>query len=753
MRSPLKKRFKREIKHHAGRYAAIFLIYVVMVVIISGFLAVSGSVKTTLVEYLENNKVEDGRFSAASPLSEAAINAAEDLELHIYPNFYKDIELNDDQTLRLYENRENVNLPELWEGELPTGEGEIALDRLFAENHHYQVGDTMVYQDQSFKITGLIAVPDYSSMFKNNTDLMMDGINFGIAVTPYDTLEALGSDEFYHNYAWRYEDRDLTDKEKNDLAEEIKTNLAEQQVVLTNFVKAADNQGISFLIDDLGSDVPMMKAFLYIIQIIMAFVFTVIIINTIDEESAVIGTLFASGYRKGELIRHYLTLPILVTLFGALIGNILSYTAGVSLFSQIYYGSYCLPPINIRFNLDGFLETTILPIVVILVINVLMLMWKLSLTPLKFLRHDLKRKKQKRAIRLPQIKFFQRFRLRIILQNKGSYILLFFGMLFASFILTFGICMTPTINRYVDSIQEAAVSEYQYLLKASYELAEDHQAEAFSVFTLETWYKQADKALEVSFYGIAEDSAYWEADVSDLKADEVILSEELCKKLKVSVGDSLTFTNPYEDESYTLTIVNSYSYPAGFAAFMKQPQLNEMMDKEADYFRGYVSDEALNIPEEMVATIITPEDMAKLGEQMMSTFGQMTAICLGAAIVIYLVVIYILTKIVVDKNAQYISFMKVMGYTGKEIKKLYLRATTIAVVGSLLLSLPVIVWVLRIVVELAFVRINGYLVLYLPWYLMAMVAAAGFVVYQLVNWLHIRQIDRIDMALALKDRE
>lgn len=49
---------------------------------------------------------------------------------------------------------------------------------------------------------------------------------------------------------------------------------------------------------------------------------------------------------------------------------------------------------------------------------------------------------------------------------------------------------------------------------------------------------------------------------------------------------------------------------------------------------------------------------------------------------------YILTKIVIDKNAIHISFMKVFGYVEKEIKKLYLTPTTIVIFASLLFGLP-----------------------------------------------------------------
>ena len=88
-------------------------------------------------------------------------------------------------------------------------------------------------------------------------------------------------------------------------------------VTLKAFVPRYLNQAITFTGDDMGSDKAMMIILLYIVIVIMAFVFGITISNTIRRESGVIGTLRASGYTRRELIRHYMALPVLVTLVGA----------------------------------------------------------------------------------------------------------------------------------------------------------------------------------------------------------------------------------------------------------------------------------------------------------------------------------------------------------------------------------------------------------------------------------------------------
>lgn len=52
-----------------------------------------------------------------------------------------------------------------------------------------------------------------------------------------------------------------------------------------------------------GSDEAMGGVLLDILIVIIAFIFAVTISNTITKESSAIGTLRASGYTKGELVR------------------------------------------------------------------------------------------------------------------------------------------------------------------------------------------------------------------------------------------------------------------------------------------------------------------------------------------------------------------------------------------------------------------------------------------------------------------
>ena len=107
----------------------------------------------------------------------------------------------------------------------------------------------------------------------------------------------------------------------------------------------------------MGSDEAMGGVLLDILIVIIAFIFAVTISNTIAKESQMIGTLRASGYTKGELVRHYLSMPVIVTLIAAVIGNLLGYTVFKNIVVSMYYNSY-----STIWNTDAFFKTTVIPV-------------------------------------------------------------------------------------------------------------------------------------------------------------------------------------------------------------------------------------------------------------------------------------------------------------------------------------------------------------------------------------------------------
>lgn len=760
MRNPLNKRFLRELKGELAKYIVIFVFMTAVIGLISGFLIADGSMYDTYNKSFEKYNIEDGNFELYSKADESVIDKLEKENVTIYENFYKEENVvrhnnikNDEDsqsTLRFYVNREEVDKVDLMEGSLPEDINEIAIDRMYAVNNDIKVQDTLTVGSRILKVTGLVALSDYSSLFSDNSDTMFDSLKFGVGVVSQKCFDAYDDTHIHYVYSWLYDNKPEDDKEAKLMADDfVKTISA--NAILVNYIPQYINQAIHFTGDDIGSDRSMMIVLLYVLIVIMAFVFAVTTNNTIVKEANVIGTLRASGYTRGELLRHYILLPIIVTIFGALVGNILGYTVFKDIFVATYYGSYSLPTYHTLWNADAFLLTTVVPVIIMLVINIVIIGCRLKLSPLKFLRRDLSGKQKKKAMRLPAFRFFNRFRLRIIIQNMPNYITLFIGILFANVLLLFGIMLGPMLTHYQNEITDKLIAKHQYVLKALVDV-DDNAAEKYCVKTLATIEGRL-KSEDVLVYGVKDNSIYADINTASLKDNEVYITNGYADKFRIKKGDKITLKEKYDDNKYEFTVKDMYDYPSSFAIFMSDATFKNVFDKSEDYYSGYFSDNILDIDEKYVATQITLDDLTKVSRQLDRSMGETFNLVKIFAVVLFAVLMFLLTKLIVEKNTTSISMVKILGYSNREISRLYVTSTTIVVVLSVALSIGLSVVIMNYLFRVFMEEMSGWISCYYAPHIFPVMFILNITVYAVISFFMMAKIKKIPMDEALKTVE
>lgn len=760
MRNPLNKRFLRELKGELAKYIVIFVFMTAVIGLISGFLIADGSMYDTYNKSFEKYNIEDGNFELYSKADESVIDKLEKENVTIYENFYKEeivvrhnnIKNDEDSqsTLRFYVNREEVDKVDLMEGSLPEDINEIAIDRMYAENNDIKVQDTLTVGSRILKVTGLVALSDYSSLFSDNSDTMFDSLKFGVGVVSQKCFDAYDDTHIHYVYSWLYDNKPEDDKEAKLMADDfVKTISA--NAILVNYIPQYINQAIHFTGYDIGSDRSMMIVLLYVLIVIMAFVFAVTTNNTIVKEANVIGTLRASGYTRGELLRHYILLPIIVTIFGALVGNILGYTVFKDIFVATYYGSYSLPTYHTLWNADAFLLTTVVPVIIMLVINIVIIGCRLKLSPLKFLRRDLSGKQKKKAMRLPAFGFFNRFRLRIIIQNMPNYITLFIGILFANVLLLFGIMLGPMLTHYQNEITDKLIAKHQYVLKALVDV-DDNAAEKYCVKTLATIEGRL-KSEDVLVYGVKDNSIYADINTASLKDNEVYITNGYADKFRIKKGDKITLKEKYDDNEYEFTVKDMYDYPSSFAIFMSDAEFKNVFDKSEDYYSGYFSDNILDINEKYVATQITLDDLTKVSRQLDRSMGETFNLVKIFAVVLFAVLMFLLTKLIVEKNTTSISMVKILGYSNREISRLYVTSTTIVVVLSVALSIGLSVIIMNYLFRVFMEEMSGWISCYYAPHIFPVMFILNITVYAVISFFMMAKIKKIPMDEALKTVE
>jgi len=686
--------------------------------------------------------------------------------VRIFENFRKDTDedIDGDGTrdsgIRVYINRDDINTYCLMEGEDADSADEIVIDRMHADNNGISVGDKLSVGGEEFTVVGLAAFPNYSTLHEKSTDMMFDALTFDVAMTTQEGWDRIKAGADYE-YAWLYENSPADVKEEKKLADNFLKALITQAAFndneITDYVPEYSNQAIQFAPDDVGSDKAMAGVVLYILIVVLAFIFAVTESNTIAKEAPVIGTLRASGYTRRELTLNYMAAPVIVTLLGALAGNILGYSYFKNVVVSMYYNSYSLPQYETVWTPDAFVRTTVIPVILMLFINWFIIRRKMRFSPLRFLRGDLKTIRRRRALKLPDISFIKRFRIRIFLQNLPGYFMLFAGIFFVMVMLAMAVGMPTTLSWYQEHAGEMMLSKYQTVLTSDHDedgvelVTSAAGAEKFSMEELV--YVSGGHEESINAYGVTDGSRY-AAVPEGLAQGEICISTAMSGKFDIEEGDIVKIKQKYGFDSYEFTVRDIIRYDGAVAVFMDNDNFNETFDREEGSFDGYFSDEEVkDIDEDYVAAVITEEDITKMAAQLDHSMGAYMLYFQYLCILLSAVLIYLLTKVIVERNEKSISMVKILGYTDREVAGLYLVTTTIAVIVSELIAVFASKSVMTELWKAVLARMGGYYPFMLTPQGMLRMGLIVFAGYMIVLLIDFRRIRRIPMDEALKDME
>lgn len=785
--NPLIKRIPKELIGDWKKYLIVFAFLVLTIGFVSGMYVANESMMKAADESVTKYEREDGHFEwsekadsdlikdveSGEQVDMSAITGKEeedasDIPVIIYENFFrneKEDNNNDgknDGTVRVFAKTDNINLACVLDGRLPENENEIAVDRMHADNVDMKVGDTIRVGGEKFEVVGLIAYVNYSTLHEKTTDLIFDAIKFDVAMVTDEGFDRLG-ESIHYAYAWKYKDAPADEKEEKALSDDFRKVLAAQTMLhgneLKDYVPSYGNPAINFATDDMGSDMSMGGVILDILIIIIAFIFGVTISNTISKESSTIGTLRASGYTRGELVRHYLSMPVIVTFLAAIVGNILGYTVFKNVVVGMYYNSYSLPTYETVWNPDAFVKTTVVPIILMFVVNLIVIVRMLRHTPLQFLRHDLKKSKRKKAIRLPHWKFMSRFRVRIMFQNISNYLILFVGICFIMVMLAMAVGMPDTLTYYQKHASNLMFTKYQYVLKTyqnadgSIVTTDNEDAEMFAMKSLVKRSDALDE--EISTYGVVDDSRYIEiSDLESLEKNEVYISNSYADKYGIVIGDTIKLEEKYTDDTYNFKVCGIYDKCQSIAVFMPIDQYREVFDLDDDAFSGFFSDAKItDIDSDMIASTITKRDITKMCDQLDHSMGSYMQYFQVLCILLSMAMIYLLTKLIIEKNENAISMTKILGYENREIASLYLLSTTIVMLVIDVLTVAVGVWVMNFAWKEILMTYSGWFSFHMETISYVKMFAFVLIGYVIVMILDFQRIKKIPMDQALKNVE
>ena len=836
MQKVLRKRIWRDFKSNLPRYLALSLL-----IILAMYLVVSlvGAAET-IIRGSENADsrqcVEDGDFSLFVPMKDEEMEDLEADGVTIEPQFYMDYEIDEDHTIRIFANRDEVNRIDLVKGTLAEKGNELVVERQFAEKNDISAGDVITFGGREFTVTGIGTTPDYDNVLKSLGDTGCDCLHFGtgfVAADVYDTLRAeeksIKSEEYYYAYRLNgamtddelkdrleeleftsgdvedpffqeYWDRtmgkkdDLTDgiqelldgvkelkelkafedgiieytdgtKEAEDGSDELLDGIqelkdetddmiddifSEDAQNLMTFVKAGDNARIQAASGDqeLYRSVGTIAG--AILLILISYVLSVFVVHSIDQESAVIGALYALGVKRKNLMAHYVTLPTVITFVSGLTGTLLGYSSlGVPIQMQDCYNYYSLPDLDVIYMPYLFIYGIVVPPVISIIVNSLVIRKRLSKPVLTMIRNEQKVGKGK-DIKLGNMSFMNLFKIRQMLRESRTGFTVVFGM-FVSLLLAM---MSLEIYTYCANVNRDYVNDTKYEYMYTYKYPTEEVPEGgYEAYAKTLKKKIYGYNFDITVMGLTENNPFFDVDLSD-SSSKVAISSSIAYKYGLDVGDTLTLKDDEADKIYAFEIASVAQYAPSFMVFMPYDKALELFDEPEDYFNVVFSDHALDIETGRLYATTTKTDVKKAAGIFSDIMQGMILTIGGVSVLIFIVVMYLMMKVMIDRSSFNIALIKIFGYRNKEVKKMYLDGNFYIITIGALISIPLTKWIMDVAYEPAFVpNIACGIDKSFPFWMYLAIFAGILILYFIINHLLIRRIRKMVPAEVLKNRE
>ena len=564
---------------------------------------------------------------------------------------------------------------------------------------------------------------------------------FGVAVVSKDDFPAQGYG--YTFYSVKYGNTDTG---------ALKRSIGEANTIV-QWVDKENNVRISFIEGDIKGVGPMGSVLPTAILLVTCVLVMVVLWRLIKREFSQIGVLYALGFKKGEILRHYLSYPLLMAAAGGLTGAALGLLM-VKPFISFISSFYNLPVFAIKINPAVIALGVLLPFLTLLPVALLVINHALRQSPLELLKggeKQVKIGKLEKAVRLKRLKFETKFKIREILRNVPRTLLMFLGVVCASALLLLGFSMKDSMDDLMqNSFRNTYLYDYVYtfntLRTGTPETGERVSLAAFRIVGEET-------EENVMVYGVEPDARLinlTDKNGGRLDHNQTIITQSLADRYQLAAGDVISMQNTLTLERQTMTVGAIARYYLGDYVYIPLSDLNAMLGVPADSYMMLYTDRELSVPSTELISAIDRQYIVDGFNSILKPIRSLSYIIGVISCAIGMIILYVVISLLIEENKDGISMFKVLGYGNKRLYPLILNPYTFLVIIGYAVSIPLVLLSL----EQFFAVMTVDMSMSIPAKLTPLSIGVGFVLilltYQLTKLLNRRKINKINMSESLK---
>lgn len=586
---------------------------------------------------------------------------------------------------------------------------EVILLNKFAEDKKLDIGANIRVQinkkEYIFKVVGLAEQPEYVYLMKDEQSILPPQGKFGVVFIGEEFLQNALS------YRSQYNEVLVTLKNKKDI-NGIKDRLEDKldKYGLKRIVEKENqlsNRAISDEIKGLygtATVVPMM------FLIIAAIIISTIISRMVQKDRMTIGILKSLGYSDYEVLLHYIKYAVLIGGFGAVLGSLGGlYLSNVM--TKMYAGLFNLPFLITKIYYRYIFGGLIISIIITVIAGIAGAKRTLKIMPSDSMKPEVPRGGKRifleRAEKIwKNIKFSWKIVIRNIFRNRKRFITVVLGVSITYMVTIFpyyqmnifsqifnehyGKFQTADYNiNFTGPLKKSVILDLKNTLKI-----DDIEGKIEYPFEL----KNGWKSKNISILGLKSKTQFYNfknlrGESVDLPEDGILLTENLARKLDLTVGDHLLIKNfiPHRDD-LEVEVADIIKQNLGINGYMNIHYMEKHLVDKGMVTGALIHSKDIDRSKiengKNIASVESTEDLINTSKEFLQiTMGSVFLMVIFAGIMGF-GIIYNATIISISERTIEFSTLEILGFSKMKIFKIILKETILMAVFGILIGIP-----------------------------------------------------------------
>ena len=789
----LKKKMFRDIKQNLSQFITIFLMVLIGVMVYVGIEAYMDGMTSAADNFYKNNNIQDlnvmGNLSDKDLDKIKSLDNVKDAEKKLVVNAIdKD---NKDKTYLLsFIDSNNISKFHIMDGEkFDVNKKGAWVDNFYAEKNNLKVGDTIKIKYDTFsleeKILGLINVPDHIYDVKDESELVPNRENFGFVYLSVNEIPEsyikdlvmkemkITDEKIFDKYVKDFNYKEyipynyiMVDVNKKKNVTSVKEDIEDKVSNAKAIVKIEDTlsyQRYQGEIDEGASYVGIFSGlFLFIAMLSVITTMT----RVVKKQKLQIGTMKALGIKNSKIVMHYVGYGFFVSLAAAIVGIIL--------------GKYFIGTFFLNMEMDYFEVPNGVPVVKPLsyLVALLVVMVVSFITYLTCRKELFKKPAEALRNEVPNVKvsslnlstkgifkklnFSSKWNYRDILRNKFRTVTAVVGIVGCCMLIVCAFGMLNSMNHFI-KLQFEDLYNFNYKLSLKENINDDelkvltdkYGDNTSETLTIETKIGKEREANTI-FVTNAGNLVRFQNENGEFikinKNDGVYVTRKLADQKNLKVGDTI---------KWHMYGVNKY-YESKIVGLTKDPQVQNLtMTKEylesldIDYKPDslYTNTDLKGVKDIKNVSLVQDIDELKNSlESMLSMMKSMIMLIIVFAIGLGAIIIYNMGILSYSEKQYQFATLKVLGFSDKKIKKIFVQQNNWITVLSIIIGLPtgyyMTSWIFKSVIAdnydfSAYINLSTYLIAIIGTILVSII----------VSRMLSKKVNKIDMVSSLKANE